>query len=54
MMQAYIKLTGIYTNHNGYMYKIIYTIYPGANATDDFTIKTNRHTSTTSVCGALP
>ena len=39
---AYIKLTGIYTNHNGYMYKIIYTIYPGANATDDFTIKTNR------------
>lgn len=39
---AYIKLTGIYTNHNGYKYKIIYTIYPGANATDDFTIKTNR------------
>lgn len=39
---AYIKLTGIYTNHNGYMYKIIYTIYPGANATDDFTIKANR------------
>ena len=39
---AYIKLTGIYTNHNGYKYKIVYTIYPGGNATDDFTIKANR------------
>lgn len=39
---AYIKLTGVYTNHNGYMYKIVYTIYPGGNATDDFTIKANR------------
>lgn len=39
---AYIKLTGVYTNHNGYKYKIVYTIYPGGNATDDFTIKANR------------
>ena len=39
---AYIKLIGVYTNHNGYKYKIVYTIYPGGNATDDFTIKANR------------
>ena len=38
---AYITLTGVYTNYNGYMYKITYTIYPGANAVNDFTIKAN-------------
>ncbi|WP_276864485.1 fimbrial protein [Mediterranea massiliensis] len=39
---AYIQLKGIYTNHNGYKYAVIYTLYPGANAVDDFTIKHNR------------
>lgn len=39
---AYIQLEGIYTNHNGYKYAVIYTLYPGANAVDDFTIKHNR------------
>lgn len=38
---AYITLKGIYTNHNDYAYHVTYTIYPGANATDDFTIKAN-------------
>lgn len=39
---AYIKLEGVYTNHNGYKYAVTYTLYPGANAEDDFTIKHNR------------
>ena len=39
---ANITLTGVYTNHNGYKYAVTYTIYPGADATDDFTIKANR------------
>lgn len=39
---AYIQLEGIYTNHNGYKYAVIYTLYPGANAVDNFTIKHNR------------
>lgn len=39
---AYIELEGIYTNHNDYKYAVTYRIYPGANATDDFTIKANR------------
>ena len=39
---AYIQLEGIYTNHNGYKYAVTYTLYPGANAVDDFTIKHNR------------
>ena len=39
---AYIKLEGVYTNHNGYKYAVTYTLYPGADATDDFTIKHNR------------
>lgn len=39
---AYIELEGIYTNHNGYMYKVAYRLYPGANPIDDFTIKANR------------
>ena len=38
---AYIKLDGVYTNHNGYKYFVSYTLYPGANAVDDFTIKAN-------------
>lgn len=38
---AYIELEGVYTNHNGYMYAVTYRIYPGGNATDDFTIKSN-------------
>lgn len=39
---AYIELEGVYTNHNDYKYAVTYRIYPGANATDDFTIKANR------------
>lgn len=39
---AYIQLEGIYTNHNGYKYAVTYTLYPGANAVDNFTIKHNR------------
>lgn len=39
---AYIRLEGVYTNHNGYKYAVTYTLYPGANAVDDFTIKHNR------------
>lgn len=39
---AYISLEGVYTNHNGYKYAVTYTLYPGADATDDFTIKHNR------------
>ena len=39
---AYIKLEGVYTNHNDYKYAVIYTLYPGADAVDDFTIKHNR------------
>ena len=38
---AYIELEGVYTNHNGYKYAVTYRIYPGGNATDDFTIKSN-------------
>lgn len=38
---AYIELEGIYTNHNDYKYKVTYRLYPGADATDDFTIKSN-------------
>lgn len=38
---AYIELEGVYTNHNGYMYAVTYRIYPGGNATDNFTIKSN-------------
>ena len=38
---AYIKLDGVYTNHNGYKYFVSYTLYPGANAVNDFTIKAN-------------
>lgn len=38
---AYITLEGTYTNHNGYAYAVTYTLYPGANAVDDFTIKSN-------------
>lgn len=38
---AYITLEGTYTNHNGYAYTVTYTLYPGANADDDFTIKSN-------------
>lgn len=38
---AYITLEGTYTNHNGYAYTVTYTLYPGANAVDDFTIKAN-------------
>ena len=38
---AYIELEGVYTNHNGYKYAVTYRIYPGNNATDDFTIKSN-------------
>lgn len=38
---AYIELEGIYTNHNNYMYKVTYRLYPGADAIDDFTIKNN-------------
>ncbi len=38
---AYIELEGVYTNHNGYKYKVTYRLYPGADATDDFTIKSN-------------
>ena len=38
---AYIKLDGVYTNHNGYKYFVSYTLYPGANAVDNFTIKAN-------------
>lgn len=38
---AYIELEGIYTNHNNYMYKVTYRLYPGTDAIDDFTIKNN-------------
>lgn len=38
---AYITLEGTYTNHNGYAYAVTYTLYPGANAENDFTIKAN-------------
>lgn len=38
---AYIELEGVYTNHNGYMYAVTYRLYPGGNATDNFTIKSN-------------
>lgn len=38
---AYIELEGIYTNHNNYMYKVTYRLYPGSNAVDNFTIKNN-------------
>lgn len=38
---AYITLEGTYTNHNGYAYAVTYKLYPGANAVDDFTIKSN-------------
>lgn len=38
---AYIELEGVYTNHNDYKYKVTYRLYPGADATDDFTIKSN-------------
>lgn len=38
---AYITLEGTYTNHNGYAYTVTYTLYPGANAVNDFTIKAN-------------
>ena len=38
---AYIELEGVYTNHNNYKYAVTYRIYPGGNATDDFTIKSN-------------
>ena len=38
---AYITLEGTYTNHNGYAYTVTYTLYPGANAENDFTIKAN-------------
>lgn len=38
---AFIELEGVYTNHNDYKYAVTYRIYPGGNATDDFTIKSN-------------
>ena len=38
---AFIELEGVYTNHNGYKYAVTYRIYPGGNATDNFTIKSN-------------
>ena len=38
---AYIEMEGVYTNHNGYKYAVTYVLYPGANAIDDFTIKSN-------------
>lgn len=38
---AYIELEGIYTNHNNYKYKVTYRLYPGKDATADFTIKRN-------------
>ena len=38
---AYIELEGVYTNHNNYSYSVVYRIYPGADAVDDFTIKAN-------------
>ena len=38
---AYVELKGVYTNHNNYQYHVTYTLYPGANATDDFIVKTN-------------
>ena len=38
---AYIELEGVYTNHNNYKYAVTYRLYPGGNATDDFTIKSN-------------
>lgn len=38
---AYIEMEGIYTNHNDYMYKVTYTLYPGGNPINDFTIKSN-------------
>lgn len=38
---AYIELEGIYTNHNDYKYKVTYRLYPGKDATADFTIKRN-------------
>lgn len=39
---AYIELEGIYTNHNNHPYHVTYRLYPGADHTDDFTIKNNR------------
>lgn len=45
---AYITLEGTYTNHNGYAYAVTYTLYPGANAENDFTIKANCQYKTTS------
>lgn len=39
---AYIELEGIYTNHNNHPYHVTYRLYPGADHTDDFTIRNNR------------
>ena len=38
---AYIEMEGVYTNHNGYKYAVVYRLYPGNNATNDFTIRSN-------------
>ena len=38
---AYIELVGRYSSHNDFQYRVIYRLYLGANAVDDFTIKPN-------------
>lgn len=38
---AYIRFRCTYVNHNDHPYQADYTIYPGGNPDDDFTIKTN-------------
>lgn len=49
---AYIELEGVYTNHNNHPYHVTYRLYPGANHTDDFTIRNNRqYTNNISIRG---
>lgn len=36
-----LELHGFYTTYNGFTYEIAYTLYLGANHTDDFTLKRN-------------
>ena len=38
---AFIRFSGVYTNHNNHPYNVDYTIYPGGNPDYNFTMKTN-------------
>ncbi len=40
---TFVRIYGVYTDHNGNIHDIAYDIYLGKNNTDDFTITRNQH-----------